>query len=56
MRGIAMAIIGATFLWVCEQAKIEDDPPLFGRATALMALVADILWLIATLVVIAKGW
>jgi hypothetical protein len=49
MRGIAMAIVGATWLWFFELKPNRDDNTQFEQ-------LAAVLWLSATLIVIAMGW
>ena len=50
MRGIAMAIVGATILWIY--------PPIHHPETSHDSLVfaIEMAWFFATLIVIAGGW
>ncbi len=59
MRGIAMAIMGATWLWQFRKdydamPKDKDSREYTGEENGLMGFAIS--WFLATLFVIAMGW
>lgn len=53
MRGIAMAIIGLTLVWMHRKSK---DAGQFNKNEVNAGIILQLMWFIATIFVIAGGW